>query len=70
MLSRKPIAARVAIAFALLLLTPLTFQTGEGIERNMACSEQHQGPTCAREIDSVCTAGSKPVMHWYTKVGD
>jgi hypothetical protein len=65
MRSRTAFITRVAMAFAMLLLTPLAFKAGEGVERN-SCSAQADGPTCAREIDSVCTAGSTPVMNWYT----
>jgi hypothetical protein len=50
---------------ALLLLTPITFTSAGGLEDNLACSAEKDGG-CAREIDSVCTAGSKPVMNWYT----
>ena len=67
MRQRKAFATRVAMAFAMLLLTPLAFTGGVGIERNLACSEEQDGPSCAPEIDSVCTAGSKPVMNYYTK---
>ena len=68
MRSKTAFTARVAVAFAMLLLTPLAFKAGEGIERNVVCSEEQNGPECKREIDSVCTAGSQPVMNWYTKI--
>jgi hypothetical protein len=68
MRSKTAFTARVALAFAMLLLTPLAFKSGEGVQPNTACSEEEQsGPTCAREIDSLCTAGSKPVINWYTR---
>ena len=59
---------RSALVCSLLLFTPLTFSPAGGLEDNLACSEEQQGQTCAREIDSVCTAGEKPVLNWYTKV--
>lgn len=67
MRSKTAFTARVVMAFAMLLLTPLAFQGGEGLERNLACSRSQDGPTCAPEIDSVCTAGSQPAMNWYTR---
>ena len=67
MRSKKAFASRVALAFAMLLLTPIAFKAGDGVQRNTACSAEEEGPTCAREIDSLCTAGSKPVLHWYTR---
>ena len=59
------LVTRSAMVCALLLLTPITFTSAGGLEDNLACSEEQDGG-CAREIDSVCTSGSKPVMNWYT----
>lgn len=66
MRSRKALTARVAMVLAMLLLTPLAFKSGEGIEPNLACSREHNNPNCQREIDSVCTAGGAPIMNYYT----
>ncbi len=60
------VLTRSAAVCALLLLTPVTLTSEGGLEDNLACSEE-QAPECVREIDSVCTAGPKPVMNWYTK---
>jgi hypothetical protein len=59
------LVTRSAIVCALLVLTPLTFTAEGGVDDNLACSEE-QKPDCKRQIDSVCTAGSKPAMHYYT----
>ena len=60
--------ARSAVVLALLLLTPLTFSAQEGVQENQVCSKDQ--PECQREIDSVCTAGPKPVLNYYTKAGE
>jgi hypothetical protein len=59
--------ARSAVVLTLLLLTPLTFSAEDGVRENQACSRDQ--PDCQREIDSVCTAGPKPVLNYYTKAG-
>ena len=61
------VLTRSALVCAFLVFTPMTFSSEGGLEDNLACSEEQSGPSCAREIDSVCTAGSEPVMNWYTK---
>jgi hypothetical protein len=60
------LATRTAVVCGLLVLTPVTFSAGEGIQDNQACSKEKQAD-CVREIDSVCTAGSAPVLNYYTK---
>ena len=60
------LVTRSAIVFGLLVLTPLTFSPAGGIQDNEVCSTE-KDPNCVREIDSVCTAGSHPVLHYYTK---
>ena len=60
---------RSAVVFGLLVLTPLTFSPAGGIQDNEVCSRE-KDPDCVREIDSVCTAGSTPVLHYYTKDGE
>lgn len=67
MRSKTAFTTRAALAFAMLLFTPFAFTAGDGVQRNTACSAEEEGPTCAREMDSVCTAGSKPVLDWYTR---
>jgi hypothetical protein len=62
------LVTRSAVVFGLLMLTPVTFSADGGIQDNQACSAE-QDPDCVREIDSVCTAGSKPLIHHYTKRG-
>jgi len=57
---------RSAVVFGLLVLTPLTFSAEGGIQDNEVCSRD-KDPNCVREIDSVCTAASPPIMHYYTK---
>jgi hypothetical protein len=59
---------RSAVVLALLLLTPLTFSAEDGVHENQVCSKDQ--PDCQREIDSVCTAGPKPVLNYYTKAGE
>lgn len=59
---------RSAVVLGLLVLTPVTFSADGGIQDNQACSRE-KDPDCVREIDSVCTAGSEPVMNYYTKSG-
>jgi len=56
---------RSALVCTLLVLTPLTFTAEGGLQDNQACSKAK--PDCLPEIDSVCTAGSSPVMNYYTK---
>jgi hypothetical protein len=62
------LVTRSAVVLGLLVLTPVTFSAEEGIQDNQACSRE-QEPDCVREIDSVCTAGSKPILNYYTKDG-
>jgi hypothetical protein len=57
---------RSAAVLALLVLTPVTFSVGGGIQDNEVCSKEKE-PDCVREIDAVCTAGSKPMINYYTK---
>jgi hypothetical protein len=59
------LVTRSALVCSLLVLTPLTFTAEEGLQDNQACSRQR--PDCLPEIDSVCTAGSDPIMNYYTK---
>jgi hypothetical protein len=59
------LVTRSALVCALFVLTPLTFTAEGGVDENLACSRE-QTPDCKRQIDSVCTAGSKPVMNYYT----
>ena len=60
------LATRSAVVFGLLVLTPVTFSADGGIQDNQACSRE-KDPDCVREIDSVCTAGTQPVLNYYTK---
>ncbi|MGB5301821.1 MAG: hypothetical protein WBP17_01580 [Gemmatimonadota bacterium] len=62
------LVTRSAVVFGLLVLTPVTFSADGGIQDNQACSRE-KDPDCVREIDSVCTAGSQPVLNYYTKRG-
>jgi hypothetical protein len=57
---------RSAADLALLVLTPVTFSAEGGIQDNEVCSKE-KVPDCVREIDAVCTAGSKPMINYYTK---
>jgi hypothetical protein len=57
---------RSAAVLALLVLTPVTFSAQGGIQDNEVCSKEKE-PDCVREIDAVCTAGSKPMINYYTK---
>jgi hypothetical protein len=66
MRSKKEFTVRTAICFGLLLMTPLAFADSGGLEPNLACSRA-KTDNCAREIDSVCTAGSRPTWNYYTK---
>jgi hypothetical protein len=59
------LVTRSALVCTLFVLTPLTFTAEGGVDENLACSEE-QKPDCKRQIDSVCTAGSKPTMNYYT----
>ena len=59
------LVTRSAVVCSLLVLTPLTFTAEGGLQDNQACSKAK--PDCLPEIDSVCTAGSSPVMNYYTK---
>jgi len=61
------LVTRSAVVCSLFMLTPLTFTTEGGLQDNQACSKSKQRPDCLPEIDSVCTAGSAPVMNYYTK---
>jgi len=58
--------SRSALVCGLFVLTPVTFSPDGGVRDNLACSEEKK-PDCEREIDAVCTAGSKPMMNYYTK---
>jgi hypothetical protein len=60
------LVTRSAVVFGLLVLTPVTFSADGGIQDNQACSRE-KDPDCVREIDSVCTAGTQPVLNYYTK---
>ena len=60
------LVTRSAVIFGLLVLTPVTFSADGGIQDNQACSRE-KDPDCVREIDSVCTAGTQPVLNYYTK---
>ena len=60
------LVTRSAFVFGLLVLTPVTFSADGGIQDNQACSRE-KDPDCVREIDSVCTAGTQPVLNYYTK---
>ena len=60
------LVTRSAVVFCLLVLTPVTFSADGGIQDNQACSRE-KDPDCVREIDSVCTAGTQPVLNYYTK---
>jgi len=60
------LVTRSAVVLGLLVLTPVTFSADGGIQDNQACSRE-KDPDCVREIDSVCTAGSQPLMDYYTK---
>ena len=60
------LVTRSAVVFGLLVLTPVTFSADGGIQDNRACSRE-KDPDCVREIDSVCTAGTQPVLNYYTK---
>jgi hypothetical protein len=62
------LVTRSAVVLGLLVLTPVTFSAEGGIEDNQACSRE-KDPDCVREIDSVCTAGSEPVLNYYRKDG-
>jgi hypothetical protein len=62
------LVTRSAVILGLLVLTPVTFSADGGIQDNQACSRE-KDPDCIREIDSVCTAGSKPILNYYTKDG-
>jgi len=62
------LVTRSAVVLGLLVLTPVTFSADGGIQDNQACSREKE-PNCVREIDSVCTAGTKPIMNYYTKDG-
>ena len=62
------LVTRSAVILGLLVLTPVTFSADGGIKDNQACSRE-KDPDCIREIDSVCTAGSKPILNYYTKDG-
>jgi len=62
------LVTRSAVVFGLLVLTPVTFSADGGIQDNQACSRE-KDPDCVREIDSVCTAGTQPVLNYYTKSG-
>jgi hypothetical protein len=62
------LVTRSAVVLGLLVLTPVTFSADGGIQDNQACSREKE-PDCIREIDSVCTAGSKPILNYYTKDG-
>ena len=62
------LVTRSAFILGLLVLTPVTFSADGGIQDNQACSRE-KDPDCIREIDSVCTAGSKPILNYYTKDG-
>lgn len=59
------LVTRSTLVCTLLVLTPLTFTAEGGIQDNQACSRER--PDCLPEIDSVCTAGSDPIMNYYTK---
>jgi hypothetical protein len=58
--------ARTAVVCGLLVLTPVTFSAEQGIQDNQVCSKEKEAD-CVREIDSVCTAGSAPLLNYYTK---
>ncbi len=60
------LVTRTAVVCGLLVLTPVTFSAEEGIQDNQACSKEKQAD-CVREIDSLCTAGSSPLLNYYTK---
>lgn len=62
------LVTRSAVVLGLLVFTPVTFSAEGGIEDNQACSRE-KDPDCVREIDSVCTAGSEPILNYYTKDG-
>ncbi|MCL7960309.1 MAG: hypothetical protein M8861_08970 [marine benthic group bacterium] len=62
------LVTRSAVILGLLVLTPVTFSADGGIQDNQACSRE-KDPDCIREIDSVCTAGSTPILNYYTKDG-
>ncbi len=58
------LVTRSAAVLGLLVLTPVTFSAEGGIQDNQACSKG-KVPDCVREIDSVCTAGSQPLLNYY-----
>lgn len=58
---------RSAVVLGFLVATPLTFSADGGLQDNQVCSKEKE-PDCVREIDSVCTAGSQPLLNYYTKV--
>ena len=60
------LVTRTAVVCGLLVLTPVTFSAEGGIQDNQACSRE-KSPNCLPEIDSVCTAGSSPLLNYYTK---
>ena len=62
------LVTRSAVVLGLLVLTPVTFSAEEGIQDNQACSREKE-PDCVREIDSLCTAGSEPILNYYRKDG-
>ncbi len=61
------LVTRSAVVLGLLVLTPVTFSAEDGIQDSQLCSKEKEAD-CIREIDSVCTAGSHPIMNYYTKV--
>jgi len=56
---------RTALLLILFVLTPLTLSRSRGVEQSEVCSAERPG--CVQEIDSVCTAGGKPVINYYNK---
>lgn len=54
----------VALA-VLLALTPIRIDPVQGVQEKTVCSKEHPG--CMPEIDSLCTAGEKPVMNYYNR---
>lgn len=57
---------RATVVATLLVLTPVALGGDGLVGDNLACSKDKE-PDCVREIDAVCTAGSRPVINYYQK---
>lgn len=60
-----PWLVRAVALAALLTLTPFAYHPAGGLRANRACSAEHPG--CTPEIDSICTAGPRPVLNFYNR---